>query len=304
MKKMARWLILTSLWLCTAVAQAGTHHYYYTDPQGTVLAKADASGTIIATYDYAPYGTAVASMNPAPNGPGYTGHVNDPDTGLVYMQARYYDPVVGRFLSVDPVTPASGNTHNFNRYDYAANNPVVNIDPDGRDDCPGQSRAQCVRSDSGAARDLRSTPQQDTAAVENRSKVETSEKPEKVLALIGTTNVTAQPVSGQIIQTTAKDGVNLDNLPPGTTAVEHSHIDGKTQSVSSDGFSSPGDAQPLGHGIINYAVSERRVAKYEVVGGRIQVTALKGSFTSREAHALEQSVNAQQPAINSLRPTE
>jgi RHS repeat-associated protein len=114
------------------IAHAGTHHYYYTDPQGTVLAKADASGTIIATYDYAPYGAAVASMSPAPNGPGYTGHVNDPESGLVYMQARYYDPSVGRFLSVDPVTPAAGNAFNFNRYAYVSNNPVVNIDPDGK----------------------------------------------------------------------------------------------------------------------------------------------------------------------------
>jgi RHS repeat-associated protein len=119
-----------------AVAHAGTHHYYYTDPQGTVLAKADASGTIIATYDYAPYGTAVASMSPAPNGPGYTGHLSDPDTGLVYMQARYYDPSMGRFLGVDPVEPATGNPFNFNRYAYASNNPIVNVDPDGRNDIP------------------------------------------------------------------------------------------------------------------------------------------------------------------------
>lgn len=121
-----------ALWLLVSVAHAGTRHYYYTDPQGTVLAKADASGAIVATYDYAPYGTAVASMSPAPNGPGYTGHVNDPDSGLVYMQARYYDPAVGRFLSVDPVTPAPGNTFNFNRYDYTNNNPINHTDPDGR----------------------------------------------------------------------------------------------------------------------------------------------------------------------------
>lgn len=120
------------LWMLCHVAHAGTHHYYYTDPQGTVLAKADASGTIIATYDYAPYGTVVASMSPAPNGPGYTGHVNDPDTGLVYMQARYYDPAVGRFLSVDPVSAAT----KFSRYTYASNNPIVNIDPDGMSDIP------------------------------------------------------------------------------------------------------------------------------------------------------------------------
>ena len=47
-------------------------------------------------------------MSGAPNGPGYTGHVNDPDTGLVYMQARYYDPGWGGFLSVDPVGAESG----------------------------------------------------------------------------------------------------------------------------------------------------------------------------------------------------
>lgn len=120
------------LWMLCHVAHAGTHHYYYTDPQGTVLAKADAGGTIIATYDYAPYGTAVASMSPAPNGPGYAGHVSDPGTGLVYMQARYYDPEVGRFISTDPVGPSPGNGFNFNRYDYANNNPIVNVDPDGR----------------------------------------------------------------------------------------------------------------------------------------------------------------------------
>jgi RHS repeat-associated protein len=132
MTKLTRILAAIVLWAVVAAAHAGTHHYYYTDPQGTVLAKADASGTIIATYDYAPYGTAVASMSPAPNGPGYTGHVNDPDTGLVYMQARYYDPAVGRFLSADPVMPTVGNAFNFSRYAYANNNPIVNIDPDGR----------------------------------------------------------------------------------------------------------------------------------------------------------------------------
>jgi len=111
-------------------APTGTVHYYYTDPQGTVLAKTDAQGNIIATYDYAPYGSQ--AMGTPPNGPGYTGHVNDPDTGLVYMQARYYDPGTGRFLSVDPVAPTPGNIYSFNRYAYASNNPIMNIDPDGR----------------------------------------------------------------------------------------------------------------------------------------------------------------------------
>jgi len=49
----------------------------------------------------------------------FTGHIKDSDTGLNYMQARYYDPVIGRFLSIDPVTfMDTGNPAMFNRYAY------------------------------------------------------------------------------------------------------------------------------------------------------------------------------------------
>jgi RHS repeat-associated protein len=84
-------------------------------------------------YRYAPYGE---SMNLAfgtfMDGLGYTGHDMDQDTGLTYMQQRYYDPVIGRFLSVDPIAADVGS---FNRYWYAGNNPYKNIDPDGRQLC-------------------------------------------------------------------------------------------------------------------------------------------------------------------------
>ena len=49
---------------------------------------------------YEPYGYVASGATPTI---GFTGHVNDADTGLTYMQQRYYDPVAGRFLSVDPV---------------------------------------------------------------------------------------------------------------------------------------------------------------------------------------------------------
>ncbi len=50
----------------------------------------------------------------------------------LYMQQRYYDPLAGRFLSVDPVTTDAGTGGHFNRYVYAANNPLKYTDPDGR----------------------------------------------------------------------------------------------------------------------------------------------------------------------------
>lgn len=127
-KVIAVWLILS---LCGAMAHAGAVAYVYTDAQGTPLAKADANGNIIATFDYAPYGSQ--ALGTPTNGPGYAGHVNDPDTGFTYMQARYYDPEVGRFVSVDPIQPKDKDVFSFNRYTYANNNPYRFTDPNGRE---------------------------------------------------------------------------------------------------------------------------------------------------------------------------
>ncbi len=126
-KVIAAWLILS---LCGAMAHAGTVTYVYTDAQGTPLANADANGYITAMFDYQPYGAQALGLTP--DGIGYTGHVNDVESGLVYMQQRYYDPVIGRFLSVDPVSAYSMPSSNFNRYWYANNNPYRFTDPDGR----------------------------------------------------------------------------------------------------------------------------------------------------------------------------
>jgi RHS repeat-associated protein len=59
----------------------------------------------------------------------------DQATGLTYMQQRYYDPQVGRFLSVDPMPMNPNNGSNFNRFGYAAENPYRFVDPDGRNAC-------------------------------------------------------------------------------------------------------------------------------------------------------------------------
>jgi RHS repeat-associated protein len=155
-RALMQWLVLSVLLLSThAFAQStGSVTYVYTDPQGTPLAEADASGNITATFEYTPYGTyaptGTSNPGPTPNGPGYTGHVNDPETDLVYMQARYYDPVTGRFLGTDPTPPTSGNSFSFNRFVYASNNPIGNVDPDGKqstfDAAIWQNEARLVQS--------------------------------------------------------------------------------------------------------------------------------------------------------------
>lgn len=107
-----------------------TTTYYYTDAQGSVLMTTDASGSPSANSDHKPYGAT--ALGESGNGPGFTGHVEDPESLLVYMQARYYDPDVGRFLSVDPDALAAGDVATFNRYAYVNDNPATRTDPSGR----------------------------------------------------------------------------------------------------------------------------------------------------------------------------
>ena len=111
-------------------SNAPTISYFHTDALGSPIAKTNAAGAIIETSEYEPYGRLLNRNND--DRAGYTGHVMDAVSGLTYMQQRYYDPSIGAFLSVDPVTAYSNPVGAFNRYKYAANNPYRFTDPDGR----------------------------------------------------------------------------------------------------------------------------------------------------------------------------
>jgi RHS repeat-associated protein len=141
MKSLLMSLVLLILLSMHNVSLAGeVVTYYYTDAQGTPLATTDAQGNVISTADYLPYGEQALGQ-PGP-GPGYTGHVNDDDTGLVYMQARYYDPQSARFLSVDPSKPTAGDVFSQNRFAYAENAPLSHTDSTGKcveDLCIGEA---------------------------------------------------------------------------------------------------------------------------------------------------------------------
>ena len=111
-------------------AQSSSTKFQHTDALGSPVAVTNQAGTVIERNDYEPYGAIIGK--PTYQGIGYTGHVQDAATGLTYMQQRYYDPQVGLFLSVDPVTAYSNPVGMFNRYRYATNNPYRFTDPDGR----------------------------------------------------------------------------------------------------------------------------------------------------------------------------
>ncbi|NIJ82970.1 RHS repeat-associated core domain-containing protein [Xanthomonas cannabis] len=115
-----------------SVASAQVVRYVHTDGLGSVSVLTDTNRNAIERREYEPYG---ASLNGVVDGVGYAGHVTDASTGLTYMQQRYYDPGLGRFLSVDQISAFTKKDQRFfNRYSYAFNNPYAFTDPDGR--CP------------------------------------------------------------------------------------------------------------------------------------------------------------------------
>jgi len=119
--------------LWSLIAHAGvTTTFIHTDALGSPVAGTDLRGDVVWRSHYLPFGEETLGQRPAVGErTGYTGHREDPATGLVYTGARYYAPHLGRFLGADPAAVDEGNVHGFNRYAYANNNPYKYVDPDG-----------------------------------------------------------------------------------------------------------------------------------------------------------------------------
>ena len=117
-------------YLAGTVSRSSRVRYQHTDMLGTPVMETDESGYVISRSVYEPFGKRLGGEKA---GIGYTGHLQDEDLGLTYMQARYYDPVIGRFYSNDPVGYTAKNpVMSFNRYLYVNNNPYKYTDPDGK----------------------------------------------------------------------------------------------------------------------------------------------------------------------------
>jgi len=127
------------------VKEAGYWNIYYIcrDYQGSITHIVNADGSLKQELSYDPWGRL---RNPATQqayalgaepalflGRGYTGHEHLQQFGLINMNARLYDPAVGRFLSADPYIQDPGNSQNYNRYTYCLNNPLKYTDPSGEE---------------------------------------------------------------------------------------------------------------------------------------------------------------------------
>ncbi|MGH0346508.1 RHS repeat-associated core domain-containing protein [Sinorhizobium meliloti] len=111
------------------VRVVGTAKYFlHRDHLSSVRAVTDINGNIVESTRYAAFGeSANKAMTTQKN---YVGERFDPETGLMYLNARYMDPTFGRFISPDDWSPTLDGV-GTNRYAYAANDPINKSDPNG-----------------------------------------------------------------------------------------------------------------------------------------------------------------------------
>ena len=108
-------------------------YYYIKNLQGDVVRVIDANGKVVASYTYDPWGKitsstgAMAEINPIR----YRGYYYDVETGLYYLNSRYYDPDTCRFINADAYVSTGQGLLGFNMFAYCGNNPVNYSDSSG-----------------------------------------------------------------------------------------------------------------------------------------------------------------------------
>lgn len=114
-----------------AMLRDGRYYFFHADRLGSVALVTDERGQTAAAYEYDAFGRLTTRQGTLRQPFAFTGREWDASTGLYYYRARYYDPVLGRFLSLDPLPPKIGDPLTLNPYLYVRNNPVRFVDPLG-----------------------------------------------------------------------------------------------------------------------------------------------------------------------------
>ena len=136
-----------NIWLALCYIGGSTtpvRYYYRTNAQGDVKQIVDKDNNIIAYYAYDAWGRTLAILDgnddPITNASHfaivnpfrYRGYVYDNETGFYYLQSRYYDPEIGRFINADGQINQQDSISGYNLFAYCNNNPVNMTDTDGK----------------------------------------------------------------------------------------------------------------------------------------------------------------------------
>lgn len=113
--------------------------YFHKDNLGSITNVTDEQGNVIKKYSYDPFGKRKSTLLKSTSEEetyvklikGFTGHEHHDSFGYINAKGRFYNPVIGRFLSADPFIKSPNNLQSLNRYSYVLNNPLNLIDPSG-----------------------------------------------------------------------------------------------------------------------------------------------------------------------------
>ena len=120
-----------------SIVYNGTTYYYVTNLQGDIVGIVNQSGNQIVGYTYDAWGNILTTTGSSANTLGkynplrYRGYVYDCETDLYYLQSRYYDPEMGRFISADAFAATGQGVLGNNMFTYSKNCPVVLMDSEG-----------------------------------------------------------------------------------------------------------------------------------------------------------------------------
>jgi len=115
------------------IAADGSVQYLHNDVLGSAALITDAGGVVVHQYEYEAFGRMATDFgtNSSETNYTYTNQEFDPESGLFYYNARYYNPRLGRFISRDTVLGGDGDALSRNLYIYVKNNPLRYVDPSG-----------------------------------------------------------------------------------------------------------------------------------------------------------------------------
>ena len=121
-----------------SVAYGGAEYFYLKNAQGDVTGLVDSSGTQVVAYTYDAWGNPLTTTGTMANTLGelnpfrYRGYVYDTETGLYYLQSRYYNPQMGRFINADgELSDVGDSVKGYNLFSYCQNNPTNMSDSEG-----------------------------------------------------------------------------------------------------------------------------------------------------------------------------
>jgi len=110
----------------------GSWYYYIYNAHGDVVGLVNESGTVVNTYEYTPWGEIRSESETVDNPIKYAGEYYDDELDMIYLRARYYNPQIGRFTSLDIEEGEIASPLDMNRYVYCRNNPNKYTDPSGK----------------------------------------------------------------------------------------------------------------------------------------------------------------------------